>query len=159
MKKKQSYQEEVDKLLKVIDISIDAYKTYPSQGWTPDIINMVTTNLKKDKIRILEAEPKFRTLTSLKYDIEAVFTFFQEGTGETVEYFWRRLKECGLDYKRENKLEKILKRGKIRGRIEYDYVTDMIVVAEQVGLTTKTETAKLSDMLRAYELKRKNKRH
>ena len=155
MKKKRTYQEEVEKLHKAIDISIDSYKTYPPKDWTPDIVNMVTSNLEKDKLRRIEVEPKFRTLASLKYDIEAVFTYFQEGAGETVEYFWKKINEVGLDYKRENKLENILNRGKIRGRIEYEYVTDMIVVAKQVGMTNENETKQLSEMLGQYESTRK----
>lgn len=153
MAKKRSYQNEVDKLFKAIDIAADAYKNYPPKNWTPDIIEMVSENLEKDKVRILAAEPKFRTSASLKYNIEAVFTYFQEESGPTVEYFWNQSKESGLDYKRKNKLEKILKRGKIISRIEYDYITDMIVVAEQIGLTTKTETLQLSEMLGEYESK------
>lgn len=156
MKKKRTYQEEVEKLLKAIDISIESFKTYPPKDWTPDIVKMVTSNLEKDKLRIINAEPKYRTLASLKYDIEAVFTYFQEGAGETVEYFWNKILEINLDYKRENKLEKILKRGKIRGRIEYEYVTDMIVVAEQVGMTSEEEIKRLSEMLGEYESKKKN---
>lgn len=141
--------------MKAIDISIESYKKYPPKDWTPEIVKMVTTNLEKDKIGRLSAEKSFMNLASLKYDVEAVFTYFQEGTGDIVEYFWKRIDEEGLDYQRENKLEKILTRGKIRGRIEYDYVTDMIVVAEQVGLTTKEDTKKLNQMLAEYESKGK----
>jgi hypothetical protein len=155
VQKRKSYQKEVEKLCKAIDISIDSYKTYPPKDWTSEIINMVTSNLEKDKLSRIEAEPKFRTFASLKYDIEAVFTYFQEATGKTVEYFWKKIGEAELDYKRENKLEKILNRGKIRGQIEYEYVTDMIVVSEQVGLTSKEETLKLSDMLGEYESRKK----
>lgn len=154
MAKKRTYQNEVDKLLKAIDISIDAYKTYPPKDWTPEIIKMVSTNLEKDKTRIIEAEPKFKTLASLKYNIEAIFTYFQEGTGEAVEYLWKKLKESKLDYIREDKFGKIINRGKIRGRIEYEYVIDMIVVAEQIGLINKTEKNKLSKMIGEYEHKK-----
>jgi hypothetical protein len=155
MKNKRSYQEEVDKLCKAIDLSIEAYTEYPPTGWTAEILKMVTSNLKDHQKRRLVADKRFKTMASLKYDIEAVFTYFQEAAGETVEYFWKRIKEEGLDYTRENKLEKILNRGKIRGRIEFGYVTDMIVVAEQNGLTTIDETQKLSQMLGEYEAKKK----
>lgn len=154
---KKSYQNEVEKLFKAIDLSIEAYKKYPPKDWTPDIVTMVTTNLEDDKNRILNAEKKFRTLRSLKYDIDAVFTFFQEGAGETVEYFWKRIKEEGLDYERVNKLEKILNRGKIKGRIEYDYVIDIILVAFQNQLITVEELEKLNQMIGEYESRRKTK--
>ncbi len=155
MEKRRSYKEEVEKLCKAIDISIESFKTFPPKDWTSDNLNMATSILEKIKQRRLDAEPKFRNLASLKYDIEDLFTYFQEATGDTVEFFWKKINETGLDYKRENKLEKILTRGKIRGRIEYEYVTDMIMVAEQVGLTTKEETTKLSEMLGDYEFKKK----
>ena len=99
--KRRTYQEEVEKLCRAIDISIDSYKSHPPKDWTPEIVNMVTSNLEKDKLSRIEAEPKFRTLASLKYDIEAVFTYFQEATGETVEYFWKKIGEADLDYKRK----------------------------------------------------------
>ncbi len=156
MKTKKSYQEEADKLLKAIDISIDAYRIHQPKDWTPDIVNMVTNSLEQNKKMILEAEPKFRNLASLKYDIETVFIYFQEGAGETVEYFWKNIKTSGLEYKRENKLEKILIRGN-KDRVEYEYVTDMILVAQQVGLTNKTETTKLNEMLGEFESKKKKK--
>lgn len=151
VKKRRTYKEEVKKLCLAIDIAIDAFKRYPPKDWTPEVLNMVTSNLQNDKLARIEVEPKHRTLASLKYDIQAVFTYFQEGTGEAVEYFWEKIVETKLDYKRENKIEKILKRGKIRGRIEFDYVTDMIVVAEQIGMTSNEETQKLSAMLKEFE--------
>ncbi|TPE42633.1 hypothetical protein [Pontibacter mangrovi] len=155
MKNRKSYQEEVDRLFKAIDLSIEAYTKYLPEGWTGGVLKMVISNLEDQKKRILGAEKKFRTIASLKYEIEAVFTYFQEASGEAVEYFWKRINEEGLAYERENKLEKILKRGKIRGRIEYDYVNDIIVVAEQTGLTTIDETRQLSQMLGEYEAKKK----
>ncbi len=60
-----------------------------------------------------------------------VFTYFQEANGDTVEYFWRRLKEENLDSKRVTKLELILKRARIKNQEEYDFVTDTIVPFEQ----------------------------
>ena len=155
MKKKRTYQEEANKLITAIDIAIEAFKL----ECPPDFEKRhqehtisCYTNLKES---CLNPDAQFRNLASLKYSINDVFTYFQEGTGKTVEYFWKKIDEANLDYKRENKLEKILNRGKIKGRIEFDYVTDMIVVAEQVGMTSKEETIKLSVMLGEYESRNK----
>jgi hypothetical protein len=156
---KKSYQSEVEQLFKAIDLAMDAYEKYPPKDWTPDIVKTVKTHLENHKNRILNAEKQFRTLESLKYDIDAVFTFFQEGIGETVEYFWKRIEEEeeGLDYKRVNKLEKILKRGKIKGMIEYDYVIDTMLAAKQKQLITVEELKKLNQLIGEYESKRKSK--
>lgn len=154
---KKSYQNEVEKLFKAIDLSIEAYNKYPPKDWTPDIVKTVTTHLEGHKNRILNAEKKFQTLRSLKYDIDAVFTFFQEGSGEAVAYFWKRIEEEGLDYERVNKLEKILNRGKIKEIVEYDYVIDIMLVAEQKQWITVEELKKLNQLIGEYESKRKSK--
>ncbi len=152
-KKRRSYREEVDKLCRAIDIAIDTYKSHPPPEWTIDNINFATDMLEKDKSRRINCEPRFRSLASLKYDIDAVFTYFQEATGNTVEYFWKKIKEENLDYKRVNKLEKIFKRGKIRGRIEYEYSKDIIVVAQQTGMITEKEAKKLGGMIHQFEFR------
>jgi hypothetical protein len=104
-------------------------------------------------VKALNPLPQYKNLASLKYDVEAVFTIFQEGAGEYVEYFWRRIKEEKLDYERENKVRKILDRGNIRGDNEYNYVTDILVPAQQSGFITQAEAKQLSDMLGRFEAK------
>ena len=155
MKKRRTYQEEATKLAAAIDIAIEAFKEECPSNFNKSQQEHFIATYTEWKERCLNPDPQFKNLTSLNYSINDVFTYFQEGTGNTVEYFWNKIQEEGLDYERENKLEKILKRGKIKGRIEYDYVTDMIVVAEQVGLTTPEESIKLGEMLGEYEAKRK----
>ena len=83
-----------------------------------------------------------------------LFTYFQEATGDTVDFFWKRIKEENLDYKRVNRFDKILKRGKIRGQIEYDFLNDTLVGAEQDGLITKEEAIKLGEILDNFVFKR-----
>ena len=73
--------------------------------------------------------------------------------GTTVEYFWKRLNEEGLNFNRENNLRKVLDRGKIKGRIEFDYIIDMFVPAQQVGLINQKEAKLLSEMISEYEAK------
>jgi hypothetical protein len=153
MKKRKSYADELQKFVQAIDIAIDAYRSYPPPMWTAEIVDMVTGNLQQDKIRRLEADQKFQNLASLKYDIDTLFIYFQEAQGPTVDYFWKEIKQAGLDYQREDKLSKVLKRGKIRGRIEYDYITDILVAAEQVGDISAEQAEQLRAMLAAYERK------
>lgn len=156
MKKRKSYADELQKFVQAIDIAIVAYRNHPPPMWTTEIVDMVTKNLEQDKIRRLEAEQKFQTLASLKYDIDTLFIYFQEAQGPTVDYFWKGIKQAGLDYQREDKLSKVLKRGKIRGRIEYDYITDILVAAEQVGDINGEQVRQLKSMIATYELKFKS---
>lgn len=149
--KKRDYSTESIKLVKAIDIAIDAFNKFPPKGFSSDDLKQTISFYHYFKLTVLNPNRQFKTLASLKYDIEAVFTYFQEATGDTVDFFWKRIDENNLDYKRQDKLRKILDRGKIRGRIEYEYITDIIVVANQEGRTTEEETKKLAKMLSDFE--------
>ncbi|MCH2193269.1 hypothetical protein [Kordia sp.] len=61
MAKRKSYAEEVEKLCKVIDIAIEAYKKHPPQGWDSKNIDWVTSCLEKDKVSRLTAEKSSET--------------------------------------------------------------------------------------------------
>lgn len=109
------------------------------------------------KEQVLYPDLRLKKTASLTYQIENVFTYFQEASGITVEYFWKHISLAGLDYVRDNKPEKILTRGKIRGRIEYEYVSHMIIVAEQPGLITPGQSQKLRSLMGEFELKSNKK--
>jgi len=130
---------------------VNVIKNYPPKGWDEKtILHVVNLNLEW-KENILNPEPKFRNLKSLKYDIEAVFTKFQEGNGVFVEEFWKEIKAQNLPYKRENKAAKILKRKKINNIHEYDFVNDVIVPYEQEGLINAEEVILLNEFIIEFE--------
>lgn len=153
MSKSRSYESEAKKLAAAIDIAIEAFQNECPSNFESHHQEHFINTYKGWKESCLNPEDKFKNLGSLKYTIQDVFTFFQEGSGPTVEYFWNKLEKAGLDFKRENKLGKILKRGKIKNRVEYDYVTDMLVVAQQKEMVTELEAQRLSEMLGKFENK------
>lgn len=155
---RKDYNAEAIKLANAIDIAVDAFSKYPPKNFTKEHIAHVVSLHHEWKNAVLNPEPKFKNITSLKYDIQNVFTFFQEGSGETVEYFWRQIKNENLDYVREDKLRKIIERGKIKGQIEFDLVTDSLIPAEQEGQITKMEALQLSNMIREFENKIKTRK-
>jgi hypothetical protein len=151
MPRTPTYETESQKLAKAIDIAVEAFTKVCPENFTPENQDHFIKTYLGWKDSCLNPERKFKNLTSLKYDIESVFTYFQEGAGPTVEYFWNRIAEEKLDYTRENRLKKILDRGKIKGRVEFEYVVDMFVVAQQNGMITRDEALQLSDMLEKFE--------
>ena len=151
MSRTRTYETESQKLAEAIDLAVEAFTEVCPDNFTPENqIHFINTYLGWKEV-CLNPERKHKTLASLKYDAEAVFTYFQEGTGPTVECFWNRLAEEKLDYTRENRLKKILDRGKIKGRVEFEYVIDMFVVAQQNGIITRDEALHLSDMIEKFE--------
>jgi hypothetical protein len=150
---KRTYEEEANKLSKAIDFAIEAFEKECPVDFEPHHQEHFINTYKGWKKSVLNPEPQFKKLASLKYNIDDVFTYFQEGAGPTVEYFWKKVDEAGLDYKRENRMRKILDRGKIKGRTEFNYVIDMFVVAQQNGMITREEAERLNKMLKEFEEK------
>ena len=147
----KKYIEEGKKLEKAIDIAIESFKKYPPKDFNQENLDHVIKCYLEFKDSIFKCEPQFLNLSSLKYTISDVFTYFLEGSGPNVEFFWKKIKNNNLDYERKNPLDKILKRGKIKNDIEYQLVIDMIPVAEQSGLISKDQEKALSEMLGKYE--------
>jgi hypothetical protein len=155
MKSKKDYTTESIQLAKAVDIAMDAFQKHPPSDYSQDQLAQIISSYLVWKEQVLNPEPPFRKLASLKYLQEAIFTFFQEANGPLVDYFWENIKMMNLDYVRQDRLYKILKRGKINGHSEYDYVTDIIVAAEQEGKITKDESAQLCRMIEDYLQRRK----
>jgi hypothetical protein len=101
--------------------------------------------------KVLSPEPPFAALRSLAYLEEAFFTSWNEGVGEHVEQFWQLIAERGLPFERRDVIREILTRGRIRNDIEFQAVTDAIIVLRHIGKISDEEAAQLSDMLEAFE--------
>lgn len=160
----KKYIEARDNLKKAIDLANEALLKYPNgkekqefvyDGISYTVLEWTIKWLNEVKKRRLNEEKKYETLQSLKYSIEDVFTYFQEAAGPDVDEFWRLIKEANLPYERENKLEKIMTRGRIRNDIEYDYVIDTIVPFQQEGILSNEDVKKLNEMIEKFERKRR----
>lgn len=160
----KKYIEARDNLIKAIDLANEALLKYPNgkekqefvyNGISYTVLEWTIKWLNEVKKRRLNEEKKYETLQSLKYSIEDVFTYFQEAAGPDVDEFWRLIKEANLPYERENKLEKIMTRGRICNDIEYDYVIDTIVPFQQEGILSNEDVKKLNEMIEKFERKRR----
>lgn len=155
MANKRKYENEVQKLILAIDIAIESFQKHWPKDFQQEHIDVVINSYNIFKEECIETEEKFKNLKSLKYTEEEAFIYFNEGVGETVNYFWKRLKEEGLEYKRKNnRLKKILKKGKIKNDLDYQYITDIIVVAQQDGMINNDEVIILNNMLGDFEKKK-----
>lgn len=154
----KAYEEKADNLIKAIDIAIDTFKKCPPKGFNEQHLEIVLQNKERTKNSLLYPDPKFMNLGSLKYAIQDVFTYFNEGAGETVNEFWKRIKESGLPFERENKLEKILSKKKIKNQQEFDYVIDTMVPFKQEGMISETDFELLNQLIGEYKTKKAKKR-
>ncbi|WP_111684287.1 hypothetical protein [Winogradskyella tangerina] len=155
MDKRRAYNEESKKLLIVIDIAIESFQKYMPVGMNQSQIDRIVSIHEEWKNEIINTSPESKNLKSLKYRIEDVFTYFIDGSGETVAYFWKKLEEENLNYKYENKLKKILKRGTINNIHDYNHVIDMIVVSQQLGLISSEDSKMLNKLLGEFESRKK----
>lgn len=145
------YKKEVENTVKLIDIAIYSISQYPLKGFNKQHIDKVIDSYIDAKKRAVSPESKYKNLTSLKYVTDEVLTIYQESSGEAVEFFWTKIKEEGLPYKRTNKVLKILKNKKIKNDYEYNFVIDIIVPYEQTGIITKEEALLLKKMIFDFE--------
>jgi len=150
---KLDYDVESKRLARAVDIAIDSFCRYPPKDYTKENLDHTINVYSEWKNSILNPEPKFRKIASLKYHIQDVFTYFQEGSGEAVEQFWKEIAIENLGYVRVDRLGKIIDRGIIKGRIEYELVQDSLISAQQVGRITEKEAKQLSEMLGRFESK------
>ena len=154
---KKDYILEAEKVARAIDIAIESFSKYPPIGFNEAQVNQFINVYKDYKESALNPLPQYKKLASLKYIVNDILTIFQETKGEAVEVFWKKVNEENLGYKREDKLRKILDRGKLRGRIEYELAVDSIVAAEQEGRITKEEACLLGKLIGEFEFgKNKN---
>jgi hypothetical protein len=151
------YLQSVSNLVKAIDIAIESFENYPPKNTDEKTVVHFIDCYKEWKEKTISPQPGFRTLKSLSYKINDVFTYFQECSGEEVNYFWDKIKEHNLPYKRENKLAKILNRKKINNDIELDFVIDVILPYQQEGLINEDEVALLNNYIGDFENRSKKK--
>ena len=111
---KFNYEEQAKQLSLAIDIAVKAFQEYPPKNWEAVPIQQVIKTYLTWKSELKNSEPKYKNLKSLEFRINEVLTYFQESSGETVNYFWQQVNNEGLMFKRENKLSKILKRKKLK---------------------------------------------
>ncbi len=138
-------------LCKAIDIAIESVKKFPPKGFDNNHLDHFVKTYLEFRHGVLNPAPQYKNGKSLSYKKNDVLTYFQEGTGDAVHYFWKQVNELNLGYKRENKLAKILKRQKIKDQIEYDFVIDVLVPYQQEGLISESDAKAISEMILEFE--------
>ena len=148
---KLSYDDEAKLLSRAIDLAIESVKKLPPKGFDDNHINHFVSTYLDYKNKVLNPEPKYKNSKSLAYIENAILTYFQEGTGDAVHFFWKTVNDQNLGFKRKNKLDKILKRQKIKNQIEYDFVIDVLIPYQQEGLLSEADAQKLNQMIARFE--------
>ncbi|WP_196884886.1 hypothetical protein [Aureivirga sp. CE67] len=135
--------------MKVIDIAIFILKktTFISEEEKKHFINYYE-GLKNE---IIDVEPRFKNLTSIKYLSQELFSYFQESSGDHINSFWEEILKNKLPFERENKLVKIIKRKKIRNEIEYEYIIDTLGFYIENGLLNDGEIDIINSLIIKFE--------
>ena len=152
--KHELYLKEAEIVIKIIDIAIKAFSTNPPDVGEEGMKQIIKSHLQY-KENIINAEPKFQNLASLRIDKNDVLAYFQETNGKTVEYFWKEIEASGINVQRVDKYQKIFKKGKITNEIEYDFVIDTMIPMNQEGKFTEDQLDKLELYINEFEKKSK----
>lgn len=151
MSSKKDYATEANRLARAIDIAIESFRQYPIEGWDIATVEHVVNVYSGWKYSALNPTPEYRKMISLNHIVQDALTVFQEGKGQAVDYFWKRIAAEELGYERVDRLRKVLDRGKIKGRSEYDQITDSFIAAQQEGRITEEEAGRLMEMIGDFE--------
>ena len=133
-------------LAEAIDLAMELYAALPAHER-----DAMVNHAMDCKKRALGPEPPFATLRSLAYLEDAFLTYWNEASGEDVERFWQLATERRLPFQRKDVVREVLSRGHIHNDIEYQTITDSIVIQQQIGKISRAETDSLSKMLGQYE--------
>jgi hypothetical protein len=96
-----------------------------------------------------------RTLSQLRHLEEDFLVYWNEASDSETRAFWEQVHAQGLPYQRVDHLGRILARGRIASRTEYEFAVDTIVLAEQDSRLTHEDAVRLSQMIGAYDRRRR----
>jgi hypothetical protein len=147
---KANYNTQAKILIDVIDIAM--IHNPPKVFEETHIKQFVNTYLDY-KNKVINPESQFHNLTSLKLIKSDILTYFQESSGKAVDVFWKEINEKKLGIIRENRFEKLIKRGKIRNHIEYDMVIDLYNAYIETNMLSIMEIDKINDLISNFENK------
>jgi hypothetical protein len=150
-----NYELEAKKVNKIIDLAIISIRKFPPKNFDPTHVNHVIKVYEDLQKKALFPEPNYQNAKSLKYLKEDALIFFQESSGDAIEYFWKELKKEGLTegISRINNLKKILKKGKISNERELELVTDLMIPYQQQGIITDDQYQLINDLIKEFEKK------
>lgn len=86
---------------------------------------------------------------------DEVLTPWNESSDEDSDAFFRLAAERGIELERKDYLGTVLARGRIANIEEYEVVVDSIVIWQQDGRIDAAQAQRLSEMVGAYEAKRR----
>lgn len=145
------YNARAIEVAEIIDIAMSTFKKYPPEEFTSSHIDQFINTYLDFKKKALNPEPKFQNLKSLKQIENDALIYFQEGSGKAVTEFWKEVAQKRMSLKRSNNLIKILKRGKIKNRAEYDKVIDTYNSYLETNSLSVDEVNKLNDLISKFE--------
>jgi len=153
---KIDYNSQAKLLVNVINIAIECVNKNPPEGFEKEHIQQFVNTYLNYKNKAINPRPEFSNSKSLKQIMDDVLVYFQEGTGKAVQVFWKEINAKQLNVKRVNKFEKIIKRGKIKNRSEYDVVIDLYNSYIETNMLSKKDINEINGLISSFEKARRH---
>jgi len=152
---KETYDERALRFASVVDIAEEIIKN--SAKLTDYDKNQYLKFGQLAKGLALNPKKGFKRIASLKYLENDFFIHWNEIENPEGHTFWTQLYKKELYRERRDIIEKVLKRNKIINIAEFDFINDTIVVAEQTGHVTSSQSEQLNRLLGDFEFKQTKK--
>lgn len=145
------YTQQAQKLSLAVNIAIESYKKHPPARMNKEQLELMVILFEETREQALNPEPEFKKTSSLNYLTQDFLREFQEGSGELVDYFWKRIGEENLPFYQMNRLTQILNSKKIKSYSEYTYVIESLSLALKMEQITQAEVDELKSLIKTYE--------
>lgn len=145
-------------LTAAIEVALDVIAQHPSE-WTGKELELFLDSYRmlRYHAEYVDPDPRIQKARLAGLETEAL-TYFNEGSGPVVDAFWVRVAALGLPYARRDRLAEILRRGRIKSRVEYELAVDLLVVAQQEGRIDAAQAKSLAQWIGDYESARTKRR-
>jgi hypothetical protein len=142
------YNTQAKEVAEIIDIAINSLKKNPPEDFSTAHIEHFINTYLDFKNQAINPEPRFKNIQSLTQLKNESLIYFQEGSGKAVDEFWKTITEKNIPLTRKaNHLNKMLKRGKIKNKVEYDWLIDTY----NSHTLSQDEVGKINDMIAKFE--------
>ncbi len=151
---KRKYSEYLIQIYVLCDLAVEHFKKQVGQQQSEIGVGMYKEMMSfyaEEKSDLKNLPKKYQTVATLRQLESDLLAFFNESDYVETEPFWKDVASLGLPFRRNDVVGKVLKRGKIRTRAEYDTVIDLIVPYSQEGKITAEDATRLNEMIGKFE--------
>jgi hypothetical protein len=143
------YEKKANQLAKAIDLALQVISE--SSTIPANLKEQLLSFSSNTRSMALNPEPQFRKVASLKYLENDFLIYWNETAGTDSDKFWKMISSAGLEYKRKDTIQDVLRSNKIKNIQNTIALLTTLSFAEQTGSITNKQVIQLNKLLAEFE--------